>query len=169
MISRIHLLTVLLVAGLVGSTSVFAQEAETEEPAADSAVQQETPDSLEPPPGEEGRKRFWLTDPAMIEKVFSPSAYKRTFPLMKDLAGDKALPRPLGIAVNAYWQKQDYDVTSAVIEVGGLPPFEIDTSGIDAIRQADAPRCHHPQRLPAIDALGATCLALFRQPGSAVA
>lgn len=68
----------------------------------------------------------------MIERVFKPSAYKRTFPLKKDLGGDKALSRPLGLAVNFYWQKQHCEVTSALIEVGGLPPFEIDTSGIDA-------------------------------------
>jgi len=83
-------------------------------------------------PENEGKKRFWLTDPAMIEKAPLASAMIRTFPLMKGLAGDKALPRPLGLAVNVYWQKQDYDITSAVIDIGGLPPFDLDVSGIDA-------------------------------------
>jgi len=75
----------------------------------------------EAPSGENAKKKFWLTDPAMIEKAPVASALMRTFPLGKEMAGDKALPRPLGVALSAYWQKQDYDISSAVIDVGGLP------------------------------------------------
>lgn len=132
MTREIVLLTVLLLISGVGSTCVFAAVAEMQDQAAEATGQEEPSDSLEPAHEETGRKRFWLTDPAMIEKGFRPSAYKRTFPLMKDLTGDKALPRPLGIAASVYWQKQDYDVTSAIIEIGDLRIIEVDTSGIDA-------------------------------------
>jgi hypothetical protein len=117
-----------IVTAPLSAWAIEPQESVEVEPHATESSAASDPSEPEP----EEKKRFWLTDPAMIEQRPLPAAMLRTFPLKKELAGDKALPRPLGVALSVYWQKQDYDVTSAVIQVGDLPPFEIDTSGIDA-------------------------------------
>jgi hypothetical protein len=36
------------------------------------------------------------------------------------------------VAFTAYYQNQDYDIVSAIVELPPLPPFEVDVSETDA-------------------------------------
>ena len=103
------------IAFLIGVTSVFLSTL-----TAVPVSAQESVDARE----EETRGGF-LTDPAVVDETPTAEASDRLFPLWKSVAGDAALPLPWSVAFTAYYQNQDYDIVSAIVELPPLPPSRL--------------------------------------------
>jgi hypothetical protein len=78
----------------------------------------------------------YLTDPGIAQDPPRESALNRMFPLWKSVAGDHALPRPWSVGLVTYWQTQDYDIVSAAVGIGDIPPVDLDIEGSFALIDA---------------------------------
>ena len=74
----------------------------------------------------------FLDDPSMIEKKPNLLSLNKTFPLWKSIAKGRALPRPVSMGLVTYWQSQDYDIVSATVGLGSLPPKDVNVSNTNA-------------------------------------
>ncbi len=71
----------------------------------------------------------------MLAKVAHAEERSGLFPLGRSWAGDRALPRPLGIGLTFYHQEQDYHLSRLAVSVPNIGMAE--TSGIEVQNRTD--------------------------------